>query len=288
MEHIAVTPAWACERLVRRAPESHKGTYGKVLAVCGCERYRGAAALAVLGALRAGAGLVTLAAPECVVAAAAPRALEATFLPLPEWDAALEPAAAGATACVLGCGRAPDGPTRTLMQRVLGAAAGTVVLDAGGLCAFAGDLAPLASLAARCRLVVTPHPGEAARLLGCTAAEVEADREAAALRLARRLGAVAVLKGHRTLTACPNGIVYENATGNAGLARGGSGDLLAGIIAGLAAQGVPAAEAAAAGVCLHGLAADRCAQRRSMQGMLPEDILEDLGAIFLENERRMC
>lgn len=288
MERIPVTPAWACARLVRRAPDSHKGTYGKVLAVCGCERYRGAAALAVLGALRAGAGLVTLAAPECVAAAVAPRALEATFLPLPEWDAVLEQAAAEATACVLGCGRAADGPTRTLMQRVLSAAVGTVVLDAGGLCAFAGDLAQLAALAARCRLVVTPHPGEAARLLGCTAAEVEADREAAALRLARSLGAVTVLKGHRTLTACPNGKVYENATGNAGLARGGSGDLLAGIIAGLAAQGTPAAEAAAAGVCLHGLAADRCAQRRSMQGMLPEDILEDLGAIFLENERRMC
>ena len=155
-------PAWACARLVRRAPDSHKGAYGKVLAVCGCERYRGAAALAVLGALRAGAGLVTLAAPECVAAAVAPRALEATFLPLPEWDDALEQAAAEATACVLGCGRAADGPTRTLMQRVLRAAAGTVVLDAGGPvrvrgrpCA-AGGLGPRAA-----RLVVTPHPGEA-------------------------------------------------------------------------------------------------------------------------------
>ena len=94
-----------------------------------------------------------------------------------------------------------------------------------------------------------------------------------------------VLKGHRTLIACPDGRLFENATGNAGLARGGSGDILAGIIAGLAAQGLAPEDAAAVGVWLHGAAADRCAARLSMQGMLPEEILFDLCAIFLENGR---
>ena len=277
-----ITNELVFRNLPRRLPESHKGSYGKVLAVCGCARYRGAAALCVSGALRAGAGLVTLAAEEGVASLVAQRLMEPIFLILPD-DEGLALAASKATACVAGCGKEMGTATAHEMKTALQASCGTVVLDAGGLCSLADDRMFLMGLSGR--LIVTPHPGEMARLTGKSVQEIEADRAGTALSFARESGAVTVLKGHHTLVATPWGELYENHTGNAGLARGGSGDLLAGIIAGLAAQGLEPWQAAVCGVYLHGLAADRCAKRLSMQGMLPSDILTDLCAIFLENDR---
>lgn len=277
-----ITQKMVFDILPPRAPDSHKGTYGRVLAVCGCAAYRGAAALSVLGALRAGAGIVTLAAAEPVIASVAPRILEATFLPLPD-GARLAAAAQKVTACLGGCGREADGDTAALMRCLLQNAAGTVVLDAGGLCSLADEPDTLRHAAGR--LVVTPHPGEMARLAHCPVSEILADPVSAARKTAQRLSAVVVLKGHRTHIAAPDGQLFENRTGNAGLARGGSGDVLAGMIAGFAAQGMTPLQAAVCGVYLHGLAADRCAARLSQQGMLPEDILQDLCTIFLENGR---
>ena len=134
--------------------------------------------------------------------------------------------------------------------------------------------------------ILTPHPGEAARLLGLTVPEVQADREGAAVSLAEKYHCVAVLKGHHTLVAAPGGTVWRNETGNAGLAKGGSGDILAGLTAGLLAaglkQGRTPEDAAVCAVWLHGAAADRCAKRRSMTAMLPGDLFEDLGWILGE------
>ena len=253
-----------------------------MLAVCGCAEYRGAAVLACLGALRAGAGLVTLAAPECVCAAAAPRMLEATYLCAQSREELL--AAAGQyTVCLAGCGRTADEATAEEMRALLAAAKGTFVLDAGGLSAIGTAVEALAPCAGR--LVVTPHPGEMARLAGISVAQVLQMPADVALGFARKTSAVTVLKGHRTLVATPDGRLYRNTTGNAGLARGGSGDILAGMVAGLAAQRLSPEAAAVCGVWLHGAAADVCAARHSMQGMLPEDILQGLCAVFLENER---
>ena len=241
-----------------RPPESHKGAYGRVLAVCGCPAYRGAAALSVLGVL------------------------EATFLPLPD-ESALASMAETATVCLAGCGREADETTAREMKLLLERTRGTVVLDAGGLCSLAAEKQAMRPAAGR--LIVTPHPGEMARLAHTSVQQVLAAPAETALAMAKQLDAVVVLKGHRTLTATPAGRLYENRTGNAGLARGGSGDVLAGMIAGLAAQGLAPAQAAVCGVYLHGLAADRCAARLSQQGMLPEDILADLCALYLENGR---
>ena len=158
-----------------------------------------------------------------------------------------------------------------------------VVLDADALNALAagkyrGDLPA--------NTILTPHPGEAARLLGLTVPEVQADREGAAVSLAEKYHCVAVLKGHHTLVAAPDGTVWRNETGNAGLAKGGSGDILAGLTAGLLAaglkQGRTPEDAAVCAVWLHGAAADRCAKRRSMTAMLPGDLFEDLGWILGE------
>ena len=254
-----------------RPPESHKGAYGRVLAVCGCPAYRGA-----------GAGVVTLAAGESVIQSIAARVLEATFLPLPD-ESALASMAETATVCLAGCGREADETTAREMKLLLERTRGTVVLDAGGLCSLAAEKQAMRPAAGR--LIVTPHPGEMARLAHTSVQQVLAAPAETALAMAKQLDAVVVLKGHRTLTATPAGRLYENRTGNAGLARGGSGDVLAGMIAGLAAQGLAPAQAAVCGVYLHGLAADRCAARLAQQGMLPEDILADLCALYLENGR---
>ena len=134
-------------------------------------------------------------------------------------------------------------------------------------------------------LIVTPHPGEMARLTGLSAAALATDREGIALRYAKAWNAVVVLKGARTVVASPDGRVCVNPTGNPGLARGGSGDVLAGMLAALLACGLPAYQAAACAVYLHGAAADRAAAKRGEYGMLPHDILPELGALFAENQR---
>ena len=277
---LTAADVWA--RIPPRRPDSHKGDYGRVLTVCGCADYRGAAALCTLGALRSGAGLVTLASSETVIASVAGRVLEAVFLTLPD-DTAFIRRLQEATACAAGCGKKEDGETLREMRLVLAYAAGTIVLDAGGLCCVRQEPGLLSACARR--LVLTPHPGEMARLTGLSVDRIRQAPADIARSYAADTGAVVVLKGHRTLIASPDGRLYENRTGNAELARGGSGDVLAGLIAGLAAQGLSPLDAALCGVWLHGSAADRCAGRLSMTGMLPEDILTDLGQLFLENGR---
>lgn len=172
--------------------------------------------LSVLGALRAGAGVVTLAAGESVIQSIAARVLEATFLPLPD-ESALASMAETATVCLAGCGREADETTAREMKLLLERTRGTVVLDAGGLCSLAAEKQAMRPAAGR--LIVTPHPGEMARLAHTSVQQVLAAPAETALAMAKQLDAVVVLKGHRTLTATPAGRLYENRTGNAGLAR---------------------------------------------------------------------
>lgn len=279
---VILTKEYVFSRLGIRDPESHKGRYGRALAVCGSPRFRGAAALCSMGALRAGVGLYTLAAPECVIAAAAPRVPEAMYLPLPDESLAQE--MEKADVCLVGCGLPDDDETARIVRLAL-ARAKTLVLDAGALTALAHDAGLLR--AARGPVILTPHPGEMARLCGRSVSDITAGPARTALEFAADTGAVVLLKGHRTYAAAPDGALLENRTGNAGLARGGSGDLLAGIVTALAAQGLAPLDAAGCGAWLHGTAADLCAKRLSMQGMLPEDIVSDLSAIFLENESQV-
>ena len=293
MEQLSENFVFSC--IQPRAQESHKGSYGHVLLAGGSRRYRGAANLAAEGALRSGAGIVTLAAIEPVIAAAAARLPECCLLPCPEGadggisaGAAAELLAAREKAGVLlmGPGMGNTSDTRALVRALVDGAACTVVLDADGLNAAAALLAAGEALPRPAgSLILTPHPGEMARLTGLPVAEIEANRPGVAAQYARAWGCTIVLKGHRTIVAAPDGRLWRNATGNAGLARGGSGDVLAGMTAGLAACGLPAPEAAACAVWLHGAAADRCAERLGQYGMLPHDILADLGAIFAENCR---
>ncbi|GEM_PF-39491 len=283
-----------------RPTDGHKGSFGTVACLCGCAQYRGAAVLACTGALRAGAGLVRLAAPEPVIAAVAAARPEVTFF-LPEQGcsgdrAETQPLASliqSATVLLAGCGlgRAPQ--AFSALKELLTVAASRnipTVLDADGLY-FLPELAH--ELSQLPPLIITPHPGEAARLLQTTVAQISPDPAAAACRLAREYHSVAVLKGSATYVATPDGQLAGLCAPNDGLATGGSGDLLAGIIAGLTAQSfAPFGESvkelswaqatqqlfanAACGVWLHSDAADRAGQKRSSASLLPLDIAEEL------------
>ena len=296
---VTTTSEYIWQTIPPRPRNAHKGTFGAVLAVAGSACYRGAAALAVEGALRTGAGIVTLASVEPVLAAVTARLPECCLCPCEAGaEGGISPeslpriARQKATVLLLGPGlgyiaqsAARAAETRALVETLLPGFAGSVVLDADGLNAAAVLLQAGKTLHPQGELILTPHPGEMARLTGLSAAEVNADRAGVALRFAREWNAVVVLKGARTIIAAPDGRCAENPTGNPGLSRGGSGDVLAGMTSALLACKLPAFEAAVCAVYLHGAAADHAAAKHGEAGMLPHDLLAELGTLFAENGR---
>lgn len=274
--------------LTPRAASSHKGTYGHLLIVGGSPGKSGAVVMAARAAVRGGAGLVTAAVPEPLLAAVDAGSLESMTLPLSTAaGGVVEPAAAtevygaaeGKQAVALGPGLGTsDATVDTVRELVKGLAEVPLVLDADGLNAFTGRIGDIG--ARRGPTVLTPHPGEMARLLGTTSAEVQADRVGAARRAARSSGAVVILKGHLSLVAEPEGEVYVNPTGNPGMASGGSGDVLTGLVAALLAQGYDALVAAQLAVYLHGLAGDLALVDGAPEALSAGDLIDALPRAF--------
>lgn len=290
--HNTITPDMVADRFRPRPLDSHKGTFGRLLAVCGSYGMAGAAQLCVRGALRSGAGLVTAAVPRSVYPLLAPVLPEAVFLPLPETEdghlstEAAEPlrqAVAGATAVVVGCGLGTGEQQTQLVQQICRYSTRPVVLDADGINSITPHILMEETVSAP--LILTPHPGEMARLLDIPVAQVQRHRQEIARRFADEYGVTLVLKGYRTLVTAPGRPVLENVTGNPGMATGGSGDVLAGIIGSLAAQGMDPYYAALCGVYLHGAAGDQAAARLSQHSMLPSDLIEELPNLFLQFEK---
>ena len=275
------------ELLPERREDGHKGTFGHCLAVAGRPGFSGAAALTGLGALRSGAALATLAAPEGTLAAAmvhAPElmghAIELGADGTPT-DAALEALVARTQemkAVAVGPGLGDSEATRKLLLGLLRGCETPIVLDADGLNVLAGRPELLAE--AKGPVVVTPHPGEMARLCSKTTDEVQANRIELARDFSRAHGVHVVLKGSRTVCANPDGRAWVVPTGNSGLATAGSGDVLTGVIAGLIAQGVGPGEAGRLGAFLHGLAGDLAAVERSAAAMTSSDVLHYLSDAF--------
>ena len=275
----------AATRLPGRPADGHKGSFGHVLIVAGSEGKTGAAALSAEGAARAGAGLVTVACPESTNAVLEVKCTEAMTAPVPETAAhgfaadAEKPIldlAEGRDAVAAGPGIGRGDETLGLMRSLAAKIQRPMVLDADGLLAFVDAAAVLKARAAP--TILTPHPGEAAALLGSSPAEVNRDRPAAARRLAEETGAVVVLKGAATVTAEPGGSCVVNASGGPILATGGTGDVLTGVIGGLLAQGASAFDAGALGAFLHGWAADRLAGRLGNTGVLAGDLAAEIPA----------
>jgi NAD(P)H-hydrate epimerase len=266
-----------------RDPAGHKGTYGHVLVVAGSAGKTGAAAMTAEAALRSGAGLVTLAVPESLQDVLATKLTEVMTEGLPEtegrtlaWEAVhrLRELAVGRSAVALGPGLGTHPATAKLIRELLASLALPVVVDADALNVLAGQAGVLRGApAAR---ILTPHPGEMARLLGRDRDTVLADRLDVVPRTARELGVTLVLKTARTLIAGPTGPAWVVPTGNPGMATAGSGDVLTGVVAGLLAQGAAPGRAACAGAYLHGLAGDLAAGRLGQEAMLAGDLLRHL------------
>ncbi len=275
-----------------RAEDSHKGTFGRVVTICGSYGMAGAAMLCGRAALRSGVGLVTAAVPQSVYPLLAPAIPEAVFVPLPQDGvgrlnrAAVSPLVAalqGASAVVLGPGLGRSEELTELVMVVCCESPCPIILDADGINAIRPHM--LVEEAVSAPLILTPHPGEMARLLDTSVAEVQLHREEIARRFAEEFGVTLVLKGHHTLVAAAGRPLLVNHTGNPGMATGGSGDVLAGLIGGLTAQGMDPYQAAMCGVYLHGAAGDRAAARLSQHSLLPSDMIEELGSLFLNLEK---
>lgn len=269
--------------LPQRVATAHKGTFGHLLLVAGSPGITGAAVLAARASVRAGAGLTTVATPAPCCPTVAAGSIESMTLPVAaDEDGRLRPAAvdevlekaARCTAMAVGPGLGTGGETPEALRRLVREATLPMVLDADGLNAFAGR--PEELRLRKAPTVLTPHPVELGRLLGTTAAEIGEDRVAAAREAARVTGAVVLLKGQLSLIAAPDGPVAINPTGNAGMASGGSGDVLTGTIGALLAQRLPAWDAACLGAYVHGLAGDLLSAERGPEAIAAGDLAASL------------
>lgn len=260
--------------LPERDPWGHKGTFGKILLLCGSRGFTGAAYLAAMGALRSGAGLVFLGVPESIYAIEAVKLNEPVVFPLPEEDGKLSGQALTEIsrrlpqmdAVLIGCGLGQSAGTFAVVKAVLETASCPVVVDADGINLLSGHRDILRRR--QHATILTPHDGEFARMGG----PVGKDRMESAAQLATDWNSFVLLKGHETCIT-DGQVGYINSTGNPGMAVGGSGDVLAGIITALLGQGIAPLEAAACGAWLHGAAGDLCAKELGQYGMLPTDML---------------
>lgn len=272
--------------LPARPAGGHKGTFGKVCLLGGSVGYTGAPVLCAGAAVRSGCGLVYLGVPECVWQIAAAKCLCAMPFPLPEKDGALALSgeadfrrrAEGCDAVAIGCGMGRSADSDALTRRLL-TLPQPLVLDADGINALSGHIDTLS-----CRrgltTVLTPHDGELARIGG----DMTAPRESSAAAFAARHGVYLVRKGHRTVIAAPDGRLAVNTTGSDGMAKGGSGDVLTGLLTGLLAQGVEPFAACCCAVWLHGRAGDLAAEEKGHRGMTPADMIEKLPYALKEVE----
>lgn len=261
----------------KRKQDAHKGDFGKILLLCGSVGFTGAASLAAMGALRSGAGLVYLGVPESIYTIEATKLTEPIVFPLPEEDGKLSVRAfpeilrklSSMDAVLIGPGLGQSEGTLAVTRAILEQATCPVVLDADGINVISSHKDILRERAYP--TILTPHAGEFSRLAG----RIGEDRVQAAVDFAREYGCIMVLKGHGTIitdgTQC-----YRNPTGNPGMAVGGSGDLLSGILVSLIGQGFSPLDAAVCGAWLHGAAGDICAKKLGQYGMLPTDMLEVL------------
>ncbi len=278
--------------LPKRKPVSNKGTYGHALCVCGSMRMTGAAYLAVGGALRCGAGLVTAAFPQSAYPAIAPKLVEPLLLPLESnfegtfafaAKAGIIDAASRATGVLIGCGLGFNKDTTALVTNLIKELKKPMIIDADGINALSTNIDILKE--AQATIIITPHPGEMSRLCGKSIADILANPIEVAYSFAKEHGIIVVLKGANTVVCeGKTGKIYINSTGNSGLAKGGSGDLLAGMAVSFIAQGMAPFDAAVCAVYLHGLCADAVAEKTSMRGMLPTDVLNYLPELFSKFE----
>ncbi len=278
------------ELLPERKPDGHKGDFGKLLILAGSTGYTGAATLASLAASRSGCGLIKLGCPVTLQSVLAQKLTEVMTIGLPDIGKKGALALRGLgeikklfdqhDAVAIGPGLGLHHETKELVRRLIASLNKPAILDADGLNAFAGESVLIQNRKNAAPLVLTPHPGEFARLTGQTVPEDIQERIQLVIATARQLNVVLVLKGSPTLIGSPDGECYLNPTGNSGMAKGGSGDVLTGMIGSFLAQGCRPLEAAILSVYLHGVAGDFAADSLTERAMVAGDIISFLPAAF--------
>lgn len=272
-----------------RPNDANKGTLGSLLCICGSYGMAGAAIMAGKAALRCGIGLLKTAVPKSIYQICASNILESVYYPLEETSSGaisfknadfLLSACENSSAVIIGCGLSVCDDTKAIVKKIITNCTKPIVIDADALNCIADDINILKNI--KSPAIITPHPGEMARLTKSTPQKINSDRENTAIEFAKKYGVVTVLKGAGTIIASPNGEAYINHTGNSGLATGGSGDVLTGTIGSLLAQGGEPLNAAAAGVFLHGIAGDLAAKKLGKISMLPTDIIELIPTAYKE------
>lgn len=275
-----ITEADLRNSLKPRKPESHKSTHGHLLVLAGSPGMTGAAYMAAVSAMRAGAGLATLGVPSSLNGIMEVKTTEVMSIGLPETPQrtlgtvsfdAIKTMLPGKTAVVIGPGVGSSDEMKKLIEMLIKEIKVPLVIDADGLNSIAAEAVMLRGV--KTDVVLTPHPGEMARLLSASAKDIQSDRMGSALKLVDMTGATVVLKGAGTIIAAPSGSIYINTTGNPGLATAGTGDVLAGMLGGFLAQGYGIEEAASAAVYIHGLAGDEVKRTQGELGMMAMDLV---------------
>ncbi len=273
-------------RLKQKDNSANKGTNGTLTVAAGSELYRGAAALASSAALRCGVGIVRLVSVEKVISSAAARLPECVFLPTESENGAMSyrdfarkmPAFSKSRAVLAGCGMTDCTDTGNIIAELIKYGGYQLIIDADGLNSIKNRPELLKSAALP--PVITPHIGEMARLTGVSADAIKSDREKTAAEFSRKYNCITVLKDCKTVISSPEGKLFVCDRPNAGLAKGGSGDVLSGIISSFAAQGYDAFDAAVCGTALHSLAAESAREKLTEYSMLPSDIVAEIPGVF--------
>ncbi len=278
--------------LLKRDSTAHKGDFGHLLSICGSKNMPGAPVLAASSALRSGVGLVTAAFPEGIYNPISMKLTEALLFPLPETEQGTVSCSAidkifeniqKYSAILIGCGLSVTSDTKELVYETVRRSTVPLIIDADGINVIAENINVLRE--AKAPVILTPHPKEMSRLCGVDVSLIQSDRVKYASEFAKLNNVTVVLKGSNTVVASPvKESVYINSSGNSGLAKGGSGDVLAGIISAFCAQGMNADNASCAGVYIHGHSADRVADNYSQAGMIPTDVINELSRVFGEFE----
>lgn len=285
----AVSEGDVASLIPRREPETHKGSFGRALLVCGSQKYRGAAALAVSGALRCGAGIVTLAAEEAVAACVLAHRPEATVEPIAPLAELGDPereslAALGDKydALLVGCGSGKSSSLRRLIYRLLRRSGAPLVLDADAINSLAEEREESLSRIARSRreLLLTPHPAEFSRISGIPIDEIQSSRMKCASEFATKYGVNLILKGAASVVASPDGRVSINTSGSPALAHGGTGDVLAGAVTAFVAQGMSVFDSAVAAAYIHGRSGESLAEIYSENGVLAGDLPDEMARVM--------
>lgn len=288
---IEITSEMVKKALPKRPPNSNKGTFGHLLSICGSMNMPGSAVLAASAAVRMGTGLVTAAFPSMAYNAIAPHLIEPLLCPLSSDENGFMSAKSiyglmdrieRASACLIGCGLGQTPETRQILREVMLHSTKPIVLDADGINLITDNINILNAVSVP--VIVTPHPGEMSRLCKISVREIQEQRTEVAVWFAKRSNTIVVLKGADTVIATPDGKCYINKTGNSGMAKGGSGDMLAGMIGSLLAQGMPPELSAVCGVYLHGAAGDLAASKTSKRGITPSDMVSILPELLSDYE----